>query len=262
MTQWRWLWWPRAAHLHPALVIVLAAWAAFQCFGPERSQGIASATYDMMQRHRLWASAPDPRLLIVDVDERSLADLSAEFGRWPWSRDTLATVLQHAQKEGAAALVFDILFSDPDRVRPGGDRALDAAVRAGGLSFFEAVRLPRRNDAASELTLDRVPGLAIAPPAAPASPASVPGPKVALILPFMQSMLDAQRIGTNTVELDADGKLRRFSWLEALQGWQIASVPFAVARALGVAPAVPAEPLLTVWRREADAYPRVPFSRV
>ena len=116
------------------LTLLLVTKPAFQRFGPVRSQGIAATTFDLMQRHRLWASAPDPRLLIVDVDERSLADLSAEFGRWPWSRDTLATVLQHAQAEGAAAVVFDILFSDPDRLRPGGDRALDAAVRAGTLT--------------------------------------------------------------------------------------------------------------------------------
>lgn len=282
MTPWRWLWWPRAAQLHVVLVAALVAWAAFECFGPVRSQGIAAATYDMMQRHRLWASAPDPRLLIVDVDERSLADLSPEFGRWPWSRDTLATVLQQAQKEGAAAVVFDILFADPDRMRPGGDRALDAAVRAGSLSFFEVVRLPARSDAQSQLTLDRLPGLGIAPvvpvavrAAAPASPAETPAsttattpastapaaPKIALIAPFMQSMVEAGRIGTNTVELDADGKLRHFAWAEALQGWRVVSIPHAVARALGAAtPDVPTEPLLTVWRRGADAYPRVPFS--
>ena len=176
MNPWRWLGWPKAAHVHAALAALLIAWAAFQCFGPVRSQGIAAATFDLMQRHRVWASAPDPRLLIVDVDERSLADLSAEFGRWPWSRDTLATVLQQAQAEGAAAVVFDILFSDPDRLRPGGDRALDAAVRAGTLSFFEAVRLPARSDALSELTVDRVPGLGVAPTAPAAAAASATGP--------------------------------------------------------------------------------------
>lgn len=267
MNPWRWLGYPKAAHVHAALAALLIAWAAFQCFGPVRSQGIAAATFDLMQRHRLGASAPDPRLLIVDVDERSLADLSAEFGRWPWSRDTLATVLQQAQAEGAAAVVFDILFSDPDRLRPGGDRALDAAVRAGTLSFFEAVRLPARNDALSELTLDRVPGLGIAP-AAPASAAasalaSPPAaPRIALILPFMQAMLSAARIGTNTVELDADGKLRRFAWAEPLQGWRVVSIPLAVARALGVPADTSGAPRLVVWREHADAYPRVSFSRV
>ena len=206
MKDWRWLGWLRATQVHAVLAVALVLWAVLECFGPVRSQRIASATFDLMQRHRLWASAPDPRLLIVDVDERSLADLSGEFGRWPWSRDTLATVLQQAQTEGAVAVVFDILFSDPDRLRPGGDSALDAAVRAGALSFFEAVRLPAKNDALSELTLDRVPGLGVPPAGASASSPALAAPKIAVILPFMQAMLDTGRIGTNTVQLEADGK--------------------------------------------------------
>ena len=144
-------------------------------------------------------------------------------------------------------------------------------MRAGTLSFFEAVRLPSRNDALSELTLDRVPGLGIAPPApasaaasssAPAPAPAPAAPRIALILPFMQAMLDAARIGTNTVELDADGKLRRFAWAEPLQGWRVVSIPLAVARALGVPVETSGAPRLVVWREHADAYPRVSFSRV
>ena len=254
----RWLWWPRAARLHAALALALVAWAALECFGPVRSQGIRAATYDLMQRHRLWASAPDPRVLVIDIDERSLAELSAEFGRWPWSRDTLATVLAYAQAQGARALVFDILFSDPDRVRPGGDVALDAAVRAGTIAFFEVVRLPAKNDAASRLTLDRVPGLGV--PRVPAAAASAP--QIALIVPFMRSMLDAGRIGTNTAQLDPDGKLRRYAWVEPLHGWSVLSLPAALARALGTPPGDTDEHRLVAWRREADAYPRLSFSQV
>lgn len=255
--RWRWLGWPQAAQVHAALALLLVAWAALECFGPVRSQGIQAATFDLMQRHRLWASAPDPRILIVDIDERSLADLSAEFGRWPWSRDTLATVLQHGEAQGARALVFDILFSDPDRIRPGGDRALDAAVRSGRLGFFEVARLPTSSDAASDLTLDRVPGLAV-----PRTTPALPAPRIALILPFMQSMLEAGRIGTNTVGLDEDGKLRRFAWVESLHGWSVVSLPMALARSLGVPLEDSGEPRLVVWRGQVDAYPRVPFSRV
>ncbi len=259
---WPWLWWPTARHLHLALVTLLVAWAALECFGPLPSKSIAAATFDLMQRHRLWASRPDPRLLIVDIDERSLAEMSNEFGRWPWSRDTLATVLDAAQAQQARAVVFDILFSDPDRLRPGGDQALDAAVRAGRASFFEVVRLPARNDPRSELTLDRVPGLAAAPPAAAASAAAVPGPRVALILPFMQSMLASGRLGTNTVRLDEDGKLRRFAWVERLQGWSLLSMPMAVARGEGVPIDASGEAHLAVWRQQPDAYPRLPFWQV
>ncbi len=135
---WRW----SSPTVHLLLLLVLLGWAALECFGPLHSKGIAMSTHDRMQQSRLWASLPDPRLLIVDIDERSLADMAGEFGRWPWPRDTLATLLDHAQAEGAAALVFDILVSDPDRLHPGGDHALAAAVRDSRIGLYPVARLP------------------------------------------------------------------------------------------------------------------------
>jgi len=53
----------------------------------------------------------DPRVVIVDIDERSLA---AE-GRWPWSRDILARLVERIfEAHGAAVLGFDVVFAEPD----------------------------------------------------------------------------------------------------------------------------------------------------
>jgi len=248
---WRW----PAAWLHALAVLALLAWTALECFGPLPSHAISSSSYDQMQQHRLWASAPDPRMLIIDIDERSLADMATEFGRWPWPRDTLATLLEQAQAKGTLAVVFDILFSDPDRLHPGGDAALEATVRAGTAGFFPVARLPAALDARSELRADQLPGL-IAAPALPAA-----APRVALILPFMQAMLDSGRLGTHTARLDSDGKIRRFALTETLAGgWSLRSIPAAVAQQMGIAVDVDSDARLIVWRRQAEAYPRVSFS--
>lgn len=248
---WRW----PAAWLHLLVITALLAWAALECFGPWRSQGIAPGTLDWLQRHRLWASAPDQRLLLVDIDERSLAEMAPEFGRWPWPRDTLATLLAQAEAQGAAAVVFDILFSDPDRLRPGGDQALAAAVARSSHSVFPVLRLPAHNDGASALRLDQVPGLARRTAAA-----VVPAPTVAAVLPFMATMQASGRLGTHTAQLDADGLLRRHAAVEVLQGWALPSMPTVVAGALGVAAPLDAFARPVVWRDRADSYPRVPFS--
>ena len=50
-------------------------------------------------RARFRTPVPDPRVVIVDIDEASLARMSPEFGRWPWPRDTLATVLAHIERQ-------------------------------------------------------------------------------------------------------------------------------------------------------------------
>ncbi|MBB3118953.1 CHASE2 domain-containing protein [Pseudoduganella violacea] len=62
---------------------------------------------------RMRAEAPtlDPRIVIVDIDERSLA----EVGRFPWSRDVMARLVQRLTGGyQAAAVGFDISFPEAD----------------------------------------------------------------------------------------------------------------------------------------------------
>ncbi|WP_286237251.1 CHASE2 domain-containing protein [Neptuniibacter halophilus] len=67
--------------------------------------------YDLRLRH-FARYAQDPRIVIVDIDEKSLA----EEGRWPWSRDRLALMLdQLFDNYGVAIVGFDMVFSEADR---------------------------------------------------------------------------------------------------------------------------------------------------
>jgi len=63
---------------------------------------------------RLRAFMPgtiDPRIVIVDVDEKSLA----EIGRWPWGRDRMAALTDELfVRQRAAVVGFDMLFAEPD----------------------------------------------------------------------------------------------------------------------------------------------------
>ncbi|OYY93044.1 MAG: hypothetical protein B7Y41_13065 [Hydrogenophilales bacterium 28-61-23] len=53
----------------------------------------------------------DDRIVIVDIDDKSL---QAE-GRWPWPREKLARMQSNLfEQYGAAAVGFDIVFSEPD----------------------------------------------------------------------------------------------------------------------------------------------------
>src|SRR5687767_4614133 len=99
-----------------ALAIPFSAWMVLDVAVFKVSFGVARPAYDAMVRARLWAAPPDPRIVIVDIDEASLARMSPEFGRWPWPRDTLATVLDHVESQQPAAIVWDVVFSDPDKL--------------------------------------------------------------------------------------------------------------------------------------------------
>lgn len=54
----------------------------------------------------------DERIVIIDVDDRSLAEL----GRWPLRRDLMAEIVDKLfEKHGVRALGFDMVFAEPDQ---------------------------------------------------------------------------------------------------------------------------------------------------
>ena len=53
----------------------------------------------------------DERIVIVDIDEKSLA----EIGRWPWSRNRLADLVNELfERQKTALLGFDLVFAEED----------------------------------------------------------------------------------------------------------------------------------------------------
>lgn len=56
----------------------------------------------------------DPGLIIVAIDDRSLAEL----GRWPWPRARHAELLRVLAPMAPRAVVYDVLFTEPDRADP------------------------------------------------------------------------------------------------------------------------------------------------
>jgi adenylate cyclase len=56
-------------------------------------------------------SSPDPRIVIVDIDQRAQEVL----GRWPFSRAYFGKMLDALREDGAQVAAFDITFSKPDQ---------------------------------------------------------------------------------------------------------------------------------------------------
>jgi adenylate cyclase len=56
-------------------------------------------------------SPPDPRIVIVDIDQKSQEGL----GKWPFSRSNFATMLDVLREDGAKVVGFDITFDKPDQ---------------------------------------------------------------------------------------------------------------------------------------------------
>lgn len=76
--------------------------------------GVLDRVDAMIFDSRLRATMPqtfDDRIVIVDIDEKSLAEL----GRWPWSRRKMADLTQSLFEKYEVALAgFDVVFAEPD----------------------------------------------------------------------------------------------------------------------------------------------------
>ena len=251
------------------LVLVFSVWVVLDIFIFKLTGGLAKSSFDAMVRARVFVAAPDPRIVILDIDEASLARMTKEFGRWPWPRDTLATVLDYVEGQAPSSVVWDILFSDADRISPGGDAAFNEAVKRSTHSHFSVVRLPKINDKVSEITEAALPELWVAP-----GLHSVSGSATVALIPPALPAVAASRLGFNNGYVDDDGVLRRYRYLELLpDGSAIQSLPLSVLRALN--PVAYQAYLarssgsyldyrdeLIAWRREGPAYPHISFADV
>ncbi|HMN65701.1 MAG TPA: CHASE2 domain-containing protein, partial [Burkholderiaceae bacterium] len=90
------------------LVVVFAFSAAD--LGAFRASGLSALDRELYDgRQRLAAPVLDDRIVIVDIDERSLA----EQGRWPWDRGKIAALTEALVDRGGAAVVgFDVVFAE------------------------------------------------------------------------------------------------------------------------------------------------------
>ena len=95
----------------------LLAFAVFISFLPilnplQIFSSLQNYSFDTFQRILPREIYPEDPVVIIDIDDRSLA----EIGQWPWSRNQLANLTNQAY--AAAALGFDIVFAEPDRTNP------------------------------------------------------------------------------------------------------------------------------------------------
>lgn len=82
-------------------------------FSPKISVSIENIIKDNMFVYRGEIKSDD-RIVIVDIDERSLNELS----QWPWSRDVVARILLNLTNANVAAIGLDMVFAEEDNSSP------------------------------------------------------------------------------------------------------------------------------------------------
>ncbi|MFM1886286.1 MAG: hypothetical protein RL026_1443 [Pseudomonadota bacterium] len=219
--------------------------------------GLDDRLFDKLVRYRLSSPAPSPQLLIVDIDERSLERVGRDHGRWPWPREVLAESLALIAESGARAVFVDVLFTEPDPLRPDGDRALQEVAAAYPQLVFPMLRLPAANDVGSALEAGRLPGARpLRDDGAPAG-----SDRVAVVLPAFASL--QQRMGATNIDADVDGIVRSYRYWIRTRDHLLPSAAAATLLAAGVEPpSADAAPRRLNWRNRNGTYPRLSFSEL
>ena len=216
------------------------------------SSEMRQSAFDMMVRYRILTPEPDPDIVIVDIDEASLAAMATEYGRWPWPRQVLGEFLLQLEKQSPKAVVFDILFSDADVYNPDSDAYFDAAIAATHNTYFPMLRLDSASDKLSQVKPVMIPGARPLPGADTAA-------TIALVLPHFQSILDGGRLGLHNIYPDADGVARLYSVYREDYGWELPSLPARLALELGWREPDARQVLLN-WRGPPFTYRHISFS--
>ena len=207
---------------------------------------------DTLVRVHATGRTPDPNVVVVNVDERSLYEMTKQAGGWPWPRAVYGQLLQGILAEQPAAVVFDINFVDPDLVRPDSDKYFIDVATASDKVFFPMVRLEGADDSKNAPIKDYPAKFGFIP-----GPGADPNARVALQFPLPPLAMTG-RVGVINLLQDTDGISRRYYLYYDAYGWRIPSLPVRVAEALGWH--VPDQPsILLNWRGSAEAVPHLSF---
>jgi len=141
---------------------------------------------------RLFAAdTPEERLVLVDIDEASLAAL----GPWPWPRERLAALTKRLNDLGVALQVWDLVLDTPRQ----GDAELAAALRQNAAVLAAAFAFPGQGEPVAMGRLD--------PSATPVLPCSPPWPRAHGQRAPAQAFA-ALPVGHIAPRVDADGMVR------------------------------------------------------
>ena len=242
-------------HRHLLLAAVTAVFLLLELLVFKSLVPLENRLSDVMLRQHAQTTRPDAEIVIIDIDERSLALMSESVGRWPWPRSIHADLLAGLARQQPKAIVFDILFSDPDRIRAEDDAYFAEVIGATDDTFFPMLRLNDADDAQG-IPLQKYGPVLGATPSKNANPQA----RAVMVLP-LPAMLETGRIGTHNALADDDGVIRRYPIYISIDGWRIPSLPAAVGKHLGWS--LPAGEDITIhWHGQALSYARVSYADI
>ena len=244
---------PLARPFHAAAALLLLA-AAVEIRWLHAFEGIEGRVSDFLVRHHASGLAPDPDIVIVDIDDSSLDRMQDAAGKFPWPRSVYADLVLGIERQGPRAIVFDVLFSEADARDPEFDRAFNRTLKGLRNVYFSMVRLDPRGDAQGAPAAQVAGLLGLERGASPE-----PEARIHLLPPKAIDEEHWRRSGIINFLEDGDGVGRRYWTAMPAYGWRLLSLPARVVQGLGL-PLPESESIVLAWRGAEGSFHHVSFA--
>lgn len=119
-------------HFHLSVLTLAVFMLVVALSRSEITEAVDYLYYDFLQR--LFAPGPADDIVVIGVDDASLSAL----GRWPWSRRVHGDLILRLDTAKPKAIIYDIIFAEPNRADLAGDKHLAQAMAKNGRVILPA----------------------------------------------------------------------------------------------------------------------------
>ena len=230
-------------------LLLLIVFLLIRVWDPPPLQELRLRSFDFYQLMRPRVTE-QRRVAIIDIDEASLRT----YGQWPWPRTLIAKLINQLTALQSAAIAFDVIFAEPDRMSPAvaansfndlddetraklkslpsNDDVLAAAIRKSRVVLGQA-GIPARTDQGDVSSLPRT-TMASRPP--DPRPFLVTFPYLLHNLPVLEKAAAGR--GLLSVDPERDGIVRRVPIVILAGGEIVPSLSLETLRVALGAPAI------------------------
>ncbi len=231
--------------------IVIGVNATFSLYSGE----LDTKTLDLALKYRLSSPAPSDKIIILDIDEKSLEAMAKDYGRWPWAREVLAETLATLSEAGILGVAFNIMLSDPDIRNKASDDIFNEIAKDSSHAVFPMIRLNPENDKLSKVQLGMIKGAT--------GTQNDLEKTVAILFPAFSGTHD--KLGLVNLNVAEDGFIREYD-LKATEGKvKLPSMVAKVIEQVSIPQAIKidnplSDKIILNWRNKRGDYERISFS--
>jgi adenylate cyclase len=173
-------------------------------------------TYDWRMRQSKDPASVAKDIVLVEINDTTLRDLSPAFGRWPWPRVAMASLVDFLSRAPAKVIAIDVGFWEEQRnvtFKIGGDEGVTWTGEDSDAALAASVKKAGNVVLLADAVYSGTEGEQALKPAgwkAPAYSLSAGMPERPLVIAPFQALTDGARaLGHNYLPLDPDGPARR-----------------------------------------------------